>query len=319
VKLFLTPTIVCVALILRCPIYAQSVIVKPATTQSYGATQRGAPVLRRTKAYGGYELVVPGFADSPAVMDNPDGYLVRDRLEIAPGVEIRVPRVTEYWHGSDGYWYGSDGWKAKAEPPPPTVAVAGGQQHLEFGRFLADPQLWTHIMLNETTYELGRKYVSTGAYQFFGLAMAHGKAYLGVKWYTFGSDQEDWVSIVFRLDWNGKTVEPKPVRMIEQFHNQYPHMPLLLDTLPNGDLLLSESAHLWEMNGKEEFSALPEVTAVLQKNPNLAAYCMMWRRDRWLLIAHQRSNGKAIQFDIVAQNAQTGKKAREYSWSIRAN
>jgi hypothetical protein len=312
-KLILVLTTVWVSLILRYPVYAQSVVVKPASTQNYGPKQRGAPTVRRTKEYGGYEVVVPGFEDSPALMDMPDGYLVRDRLEIAPGVEIRVPRVR--------YWQGWEGWEGEGDPPPPIVAVAfaGGTQQLEFKRFLTDPQLWSHRPLNETTYEIERTGVYPGAYQFFGLAMAHGKAYLGVNWYSSSSDTMDWAGIVFRLDWNGKTVVPKPVKMIEQIEYQHPHLPLLLDTLPTGDLLLGESGNLWRMNGKGEFVDIPEFSHVLKKNPNAAAYCMMWRRGRWLLTAHQRWNSKTIQFDVAAQDAATGKKAREFSWSIRAN
>jgi len=149
-KLILVLTTVWVSLILRYPVYAQSVVVKPASTQNYGPKQRGAPTVRRTKEYGGYEVVVPGFEDSPALMDMPDGYLVRDRLEIAPGVEIRVPRVR--------YWQGWEGWEGEGDPPPPIVAVAfaGGTQQLEFKRFLTDPQLWSHRPLNETTYEIER-------------------------------------------------------------------------------------------------------------------------------------------------------------------
>ena len=176
-----------------CDAHAQTVLLKPAVTRSFGPKTAIVPVLHRAKAYGCYEVRFPGTDYSPARMDNAYGYAVQDRVEIAPGVEIRVPEINDLEKD-----FGVD-------KPPPSITVAGKQVSVDFGKFLVDPKLWTHEVLNQTEYEIDRGGYSKTAYRFIGLVKSHVKSYLGVCWYDSASENPDTSVVVFRLNWNGST------------------------------------------------------------------------------------------------------------------
>ena len=76
---------------------AQTTLLKPAVMRSFGAKRVSVPALHRANVYGCYEVFIPGTVQgtpySPARMDRPYGYVVQDHVEIAPGVEIRMPNI----------------------------------------------------------------------------------------------------------------------------------------------------------------------------------------------------------------------------------
>src|ERR1019366_5757463 len=92
---------------------------------------------------------------------------------------------------------------------------------------------------------------------FFGLAKSHGKVYVGVCWYSpAASDTHDTHALICRLDWNDQTIAVTPVRQLPDVRSDS-STPLLLDTLSNGDLVLSTGGKLWQMNQKGEWSSRP--------------------------------------------------------------
>ena len=276
---------------------SQTRLVKPAVTRSFGAKTANAPFLRPAGVYGAYKVIFPGTGLPPVRMDQPDGFLAQDRAEIAPGIEVRVLDTNR----GDG-------------PAPPPLLLAGRKQTVDFERFLTDPQLWSPEVRNDIRYQLGRGYFSKTAYRYFGLAKSHGKTYLGVYWYSpAASDKHDTHALVFRLDWDGKAIEPVQIRQLPNLPYG-PSIPLLLDTLPSSDLVLSTEGKLWQMNENGEWRLLP--VKWLKKHPQLAAYSLTWRRGRWLLTGRQREAGKVIAFEVAARDAATGRKVREFAWSV---
>ncbi len=272
-------------------------LVKPPVTRSFGAKVPNPPFLRPAGVYGAYKVIFPGTDLPPVRMDQPDGFLVQDRAEIAPGIEVRVVDSRK-WHG----------------PIPPPILLAGRKQPVDFGRFLTDPQLWSPEVRNDIKYQLGRGYYSKAAYRYFGLAKSHGKVYLGVSWYSpTASAKPDTLALVLRLDWDGKRIEPVQIRQLPDIPDGL-STPLLLDTLPSGDLVLSTGGKLWQMNENGEWRLLP--VKWLKKHPQLAAYSLTWRRGRWLLTGRQREAGKVIAFEVAARDAATGHKVREFAWSV---
>ena len=169
-------------------------------------------------------------------------------------------------------------------------------------------------MLNDVKYQIGRGYFSKTAYWYFGLAKSHGKVYVGVCWYSpAASDNHDTHAVVCRLDWNGQTIAAKPVRQLPDVRSSRA-IPLLLDTLSRGDLVLSAGGELWRMNEKGAWSLL--AIKWLKKYPQLAAYSLIWRRGPWLLTGHQQESGKVITFHVDVQEAATRRKVREFQWSV---
>ena len=146
-------------------------------------------------------------------------------------------------------------------------------------------------MLNQTKYELDIHGYSKNAYRYIGLVQSHGKAYLGVCWYSHASEYPDVITIIFRLNWNGQTIDPEPIREIPDL-NFYPTSPLLLDTTTNGDLLLSANGDMWQMSEKGEWSRSNVSEPLIKKYPQLAAYSMKWVIGPWLVTGHQQAVGK---------------------------
>lgn len=282
------------------PIHAQTSLQAHATIHTFGTHRANMPRLHRSKAYGCYELRFPHTKLDSVLMDNPDGYIVQDRAEIKPHVKIRINDIRK--DGTTG----------------PLLTVSRHKQTLDFSHFLTDKKLWTHEVLNNTLYQLGRNYYSESAYRFFGLAKSHGKTYLGVCWYSAASGREDTNAVVFRLDWNGQTIEPTPVKTLSHLPT-FPSPPLLLDTLPTGDMLLSGGGNLSQMNAKGEWTQINVSTSLRKKYPQIEACTMSWTRGPWLITGRQKTSGRIVTFDLIAQNAKTRRKVREYVWKVRLN
>ena len=286
---------------------AQTTLLKPTVTHSFAAKRADTPVLHRTTAYGCYELLFPGTEYSPARRDRPYGYAVQDRAEIAPGVEIRMPNIKNDFDKD-----------FDVNKPPPLLKIGGREQTIDFGRFLVDPMLWSHEVLNQTKYELGIPGYGKNAYRYIGLVQSRGKTYLGVCWYDSGSESPDTNLVVFRLNWSGSTVEAEPIHQLAGIVFKWPPLPLLLDTAPNGDLLLSASGELSQMSEKGDWSPSNVSEPLIKKYPELAAYSMKWHIGQWLVTGHQQATGKTIMFNLTVSDGSTGKKVSGYAWSVSA-
>ena len=272
------------------------------TVHYLGSKRADSPVLHRTKAYGAFEVIFPRTKLPPVRLGQPEGGLLCDRLMLAPGVELRLAEQEK-----------------NTESLPSTVSLNGRVFALELERFLTDPTLWSAAQLNDAKYQLGRGYYNKRAYRIFGMAQAQGKTYLAVSWYSpAASDRHDAQGLIFRLDGDAKAPIPVPVYTIPDVGND-PNTdmprPLLLDTLPSGDLLLSAGGKLSQRNEKEEWSAFP--SRLQGRYPQLLTYGALWKRGHWRVTGHQWEAGKAIQFQVLVADEATRKKACEFSWSVR--
>lgn len=288
------------------PTVAQTRLVQRATMRSFGPKLAHAPILRRTQAYGAYEVTFPGSDLPPVRMESPDGY-ARSEPQTSKGQSL--PSATDQRN--------SAGSKMGSLPPP--LILAGRAQTVDMGHFLTDPTLWTPAIRNEIKYQLGRTYLNQDAYWYFGPAQSHGKTYVGVCWFSpAASDMHDTYALVLRLDRNGPVVQPTPVHQIPGIaHSAGFSPPLLLDTLPNGDLLLIENDRLERMNPQGEWSELPG--SLMQRYPQLAGYTSLWKRGDWMLEGDQKRVGKILRFHLLVRDPATFKKAREFTWSVAAD
>ena len=271
------------------------------TVQLFRPKKADTPSLRRTKAYGAYEVVFPTTKLLPVRLGQPEGFLLRDRLMLAPGIALQLLEHEK-----------------NRESVPPSISLNGQKQPLELERYLTDPMIWSAEVLNDTKYQLGRGYFNKRAYRVFGLAQAQGKTYLGVSWYTpVATDRHDVLGLVFRLDGDGKALVPVLIHAVPEVSNERPTdtpYPLLLDTLPDGNLLLSAGGQLWQQSPKGEWSPLSSL--LLKRYPQLAAYAATWQREKWVVTGRQWEVGKAIQFRVTVAEAATRKPACEFSWRV---
>jgi hypothetical protein len=288
------------------PALAQTRLAKPAKIRTFGVPQSYMPKLQHIDGYGAYEILCPDHL--PAIrMDRPDGYLLStiptaQKLNLSSGLQLSLPALRT------------------GLGPPPDHTLIGLKKQIDFRRFLTDPKLWPHAALNDITYELGRTYYSPDSYWFFGLAKSHGKVYLGVCWYSpAASDVHNTYGMVFRLDWNGQTLLPIPLRPILSVGESPTFLyPLRLETLPNGDLCLYENGRVLQLNQQGKWSSLPETA--LQKVPFTAKRVLYWRRNDWIVTGYKRQSGKLIKFHVFVKNAATdiSQNVREYTWSVYA-
>jgi hypothetical protein len=285
------------------PTVAQSRSVKRAMMRSFGPKLVHAPTLRRTQAYGAYEVIFPGSDLPPVRMESPDGY-ARSESRIQKGLK---PPPTADQRNSAGSKMGS---------LPPPLILAGRVQTVDMGRFLTDPTLWTPAIRNDIKYQLGRTYFKQDAYWYFGPAHSHGKTYVGVCWYSpAASDMHDTYALVLRLDLNGQVVKPTPVHQIPGIvHAAGFSPPLILDTLPNGDLMLIVNNRLEQMNQKGKWSAIPG--SFMRQYLQATGYTALWKRGEWVLEGDQKRVGNILRFHLLVRDPATFKKAREFTWSV---
>lgn len=241
----------------------------------------------------------------PVRMESPDGYARSESRTSKAG----TPTSAADQRSSAGSKMGS---------LPPPLILAGRAQTVAMGHFLTDPKLWTPAIRNEIKYQLGRTYFKQDAYWYFGPAQSHGKTYVGVCWFSpAASDMHDTYALVLRLDGNGPIVQPTPVHQIPGIaHAAGLSPPLLLDTLPNGDLLLIENDRLERMTPQGEWSELPGPS--MQHYPQPTGYTSLWKRGDWMLEGDQKRDGDILRFHPVVRDPATFKKAREYTWSVSA-
>lgn len=274
----------------------------PPTLHYFGPKKADTPTLRRTKAYSGYEVVFPTTKLPPVRLGQPEELLLQDRLTLAPGIELELLEHEK-----------------NIEKVPPSIRLNGQKQPLELERFLTDTALWPADVLNNTKYQLGRGYYHKSAFRVFGLAQSRGKSYLGVSWYSpAASDRHDVLGQLFQLEGDGKALQPIPLYTIPDVTND-PNTdmprPLLLDTLPSGELLLSAGGKLSQRSESGAWSALP--SGLLGRYPQLLTYGAVWKRGRWRVTGRQWEAGKIIQFQVLISDEATRKKACEFTWSVR--
>ena len=289
----------------QAPLRAQTRLVQPVTIRSFGPKLSHAPTLRRTWAYGAYEVVFPGSNLPPVRMETPDGYA---RSEPRTPKGPTPPPAGDYRNSAES--------KMGALPPP--LILSGHTQTVDMGGFLTDATLWTPAIRNEIKYQLGRAYFRKDAYWYFGPAQSYGQTYIGVCWFSpAASDMHDIYALVLRLDRKASLVQPTPVHQIPGIaHAAGFSSPLLLDTLPNGDLLLIVNGRVEKMNQKGEWSVLPGI--LMQQYPQMAGYSSLWKRGDWMLEGEQKQVGKIIRFHLLVRDPASFKKAREFTWSVSA-
>ncbi len=297
--------IACTALVLCWhPVSAQTARAPHVTTQYFGQKPANAPMLRPSKSNYAYQIVFHGGLPAVRVgIDKFNGTIIQDRAEIAPGVQLRIPDQKKWLNG---------------EPEPaPMISANGRPISVDFGKFLSDASLWTHEVLNDSTYQLGRGFFKKDAYWYFGLVKANGKTYVGVCWFSLGSIESDTVALVLRLDWNGSTLLPTPVKALPTIPTSA-EFPLALDTLSDGNLVVSGGGALLEMNTKGEWTETPSPSTLLRSNARLAAYSAYWRRGPWLLTYHQEylGEGATTRIHIVVQEEATRKKVEAFTWIV---
>ncbi|WP_395145273.1 hypothetical protein [Armatimonas sp.] len=267
--------------------------------QLFGPKKADTPTLRRTKAYGGYEVVFPTTKLPPVRLGAPEGFLLQDRLALTPGITLQLLEHEK-----------------NIERTPPSISLNGQKQPLELERFLTDPALWPADVLNNTKYQLGQGYYHKSTFRVFGLAQSLGKSYLGASWYSpAATDRHDVLGLIFQLEGDGKTLQLLPLYTIPEVGND-PNTdmprPLLLDTLPSGELLLSAGGKLTRRAASGTWSVLP--SRLLGRYPQLLTYGALWKRGRWLVTGRQWEMGKTIQFQVLVSDAATRQKVCVFSW-----
>jgi hypothetical protein len=278
---------------------AQYRLLGKPVVHSFGSHLTGAPVLHRAKAFGGYEIRFPGARLPAASLENADSSAVNDRLNIAPGVEIRVS-VTKDLMLND-------------KSPPPVITAAGHPLNLDIGKYLTDPALWPHSALNENEYYLSAGWFARNVYRYLGLAKSFSKSYLGVCWYSpRASGNPDGAAVVFQIEWlAGGTLKLTPVKAVS---GQDITPSVVLDTLPGGTLVLYADGKLSQMNQRGEWAPVPDSAGIIKKNLQFARSRSFWHRGKWLLIGSVSCSGRTCTTTITVQNNATRRKAREFKW-----
>ena len=267
----------------------------------FGSHLTGAPVMHRAKAIGGYEIRFPGTRLPAANLENADSSAVNNRLNIAPEVEIRVSVTTDK--------------VLTDKSPPPVITAAGHPLNLDIGKYLTDPVLWPHSVLNDNEYRLGAGWYARNVYRYFGLAKSFAKSYLGVCWYSpRASGNPDGVAVVFQIDWlAGGMLNLTPVKAVSGLGDRS-DLPLVLDTLPGGNLVLCAAGKLSQMNRTGDWAPVPDSAGIIKKNPQFAGSCSFWHRGKWLVIGSVSYSGRTSTTTITVENSLTRRKVREFTW-----
>lgn len=207
------------------------------------------------------------------------GWVTRQHVRFAPGIEVRLEADS-----------------VSSTPYLLLTQIKGGikqEQRITFERFFLDHELWqrTPQQVQGLKDALQQSTVSPSAYEFFGLARAHGKVYVGVVWYSLAlSGNPRQQGLVFRLDRMGKQIKPTPVRKAAgNGFLSYRDLsrPPLLDSLPGGDVILMDEVGLWRLKAKSGWRKLPRPAL---KDFDAADSDELFLRGRWLLAQKTRQS-----------------------------